>query len=384
LACFILLVLGPVSASAADEAPLPAPAIFSYSAKGTDIRSPDGNYTAHINLRLQLRYTSTEEEGGESSSEFEFKRVRFKMGGQLAREELTYYTEYDFPSQRLLDLRFTFAADEAVQFRVGQWKIPYNRERVDSSGNQQFTERSIVTNTFTLDRQRGIALYGRLWAGQAADSWYNLAVCGGNGRGSSGMGARPLLLGRWQWNFLQRDLDFSQSDTGYREKPAASLAVATASWRGPYTAYSAAGGGELPGFAVGDDDRYDVSQVLLEAAYQYRGFSFQAEWHWKTVRDTAAHTATDLAGGYVQAGFFPHALWSGVPKPLELAARWAEVDPNTIRGGDRQREPTLCANWFFAGHRNKLTVDYSWLTDEAVAPAGREQHRVRLQWDLSI
>jgi hypothetical protein len=306
------------------------------------------------------------------------------MGGQLAREEVSYYTEYDFPSERLLDLRLTVEASDALQFRFGQWKIPYNRARVDSSGNQQFVERSIVTNTFTLDRQRGVALFGRLWAGQGADSWYNVAVCGGNGRGNTGMGGRPLLLGRWQWNFLRRDLDFSQSDVGYREKPAASLALATVSWRGPYTAYSAAGGGELPGFAVGDDDRYEVRQVLLEAAWQYGGYSFQAELHTKTVRDTVARTKTDLAGGYVQAGFFPHALWAGVPKPLELAVRYAQVDPDRNLGNDLRREPILCANWFFSGHRDKLTVDYSWLTDPATEPSARGQNRLRVQWDVSI
>ena len=372
-----LLLLGCSSALAAE--------VFSYElGEGLDIRSRGGNYTAHVDLRTQMRYTQSDYEGGDSSDEFKFNRIRFKMGGHAYREWLTYYTEYDFPSERLLDLRFTVAPSDAVQFRFGQWKIPYNRERVDSSGNQQFVERSIVNDPFTLDRQQGVALFGRLWAGRAADSWYNLGVFSGNGRGGSGMGARPLLLGRWQWNFLKRDLGFSQSDVGYRDKPAGSLALAAVNWRGRYTAYSSAGGGELPGFAPGDDDRYDVNQAMFEAAYQYRGFSWQSEFHRKHVRDTSAHTDTDLAGGYVQAGIFPHALWQGMPKPLELAARYAEVDPDQAQGGDQRRETTLAANWFFNGHRNKLTVDFSRVTDAAAAPDSRQQDRVRLQWDISL
>jgi phosphate-selective porin len=359
--------------------------VFSYElGEGLEIRSPDGNYTAHVDLRGQMRYTHSDYEGGDSSEESKFNRIRFKMGGHAYREWLTYYTEYDFPSERLLDLRFTMSPSDAVQFRFGQWKIPYNRERVDSSGNQQFVERSIVNDPFTLDRQQGVALFGRLWARRAADSWYNLGVFSGNGRGGSGMGARPLLLGRWQWNFLKRDLGFTQSDVGYREKPAGSLALAAVNWRGRYTAYSSAGGGELPGFAPGDDDRYDVSQVMFEAAYQYRGFSFQAEAHWKNVDDRTAHTDTDLAGGYVEAGIFPHALWPRLPKPLELAARYAEVDPDQALGGDQRRETTLAANWFFNGHRNKLTLDVSRVTDAAAAADSRQQDRVRLQWDISL
>ena len=36
----------------------------------------------------------------------------------------------------------------------------FNRERVDSSGRQQFVERSIINRTFTIDRQVGISFEG--------------------------------------------------------------------------------------------------------------------------------------------------------------------------------------------------------------------------------
>lgn len=369
-----------------DEETTTEPGIFSYDPrKGMDIRSRDGNYTAHIDLRGQFRFTHSNDEDGDSEDEFEVTRARFKMGGQIYRKWLTYYTEYDFPSTRLLDLRFTVSPDEALQLRIGQWKAPYNRERVDSSGNQQFVERSIVNEFFTLDRQQGVALFGRLWEGRAGDSWYNLGVFAGSGRGAEvHVGARPMVMGRWQWNFLKRDLGFSQSDIAYRDKPAASLSLAAANWRGAFTAFSSAGGGELPGFAPGDDDRYDVSQAMLEAAYQHRGVSFQAEIHWKQVRDTEANTRTQLIGGYAQAGIFPHTFWSSIPRPLELAARYAQVDPSRHQANDAQREVILAANWFFIGHRNKLTVDFSWVNDDAAAPDGREKHRLRMQWDISI
>jgi hypothetical protein len=46
-------------------------------------------------------------------------------------------------------------------------------------------------------------------------------------------------------------------------------------------------------------------------------------------------------------------------------------------------EWTLGANWYFNGHRNKLTLDYSWLDFEDPDGQASEQ-RLRLQWELSL
>ncbi len=359
--------------------------------EGLDIRSRDGNYHAHIDWRAQLRFTESTF-GGKGlapnpwtrEGQFRVNRARFKMGGHAYRPWLVYYLEFDFVTPALLDLRFTLKPSDAFQFRFGQWKFPYNRERVDSSGKQQFAERSIVTPYFTVDRQQGLALFGRLWKGRLADSWYNVAVNSATGRGGSGTVEQPMVLGRWQWNFLKRDLPFSQSDDGYQKKTAASLAVAGATWQGPYTSFSTQGGGGLDGFPVGDEDTYRVEQAVIETALQGHGFSFQQEYHWKRIEDTKNQTVTKLEGGYLQVGYFFHALLNWVPRPLELAARVARVDPDVVRGDDLIREATFAANWFFAGHRNKLTLDLSFLDREAADPGERQETRVRLQWEVSF
>jgi len=360
--------------------------------KGLDIRSRDGNYHAHIDWRAQLRLTGSAfgAEGLVPDPEsregrFAVNRARFKFGGHAYRPWLQYYLEFDFVTPALLDLRFTLKPSDALEVRFGQWKFPYNRERVDSSGKQQFVERSVVNPFFTVDRQQGLAVYGRLWKGRRADSWYNLAINSATGRGGDGTVERPMVLGRWQWNFLKRDLPFSQSDFAYR-KPAASIAVAGATWRGPFTSFSTQGGGALPGFPVGDEDRYDVEQAVVETAFQGGGLSWQQEYHWKRVEGTESGRVTELQGYYLQAGYFFHALVKSFPRPLELAARWAEVDENTSIDAvdDRIQELTFAANWFFAGHRNKLTLDFSFLDREAADPAQRRERRLRLQWDVSF
>jgi phosphate-selective porin len=382
---YLVPIIGPTEGKEDFEA-------VEWGPKGLDIRSRDGNYHAHIDWRAQLRFTESVfgAEGLAPDPEsrdgrFTVNRARFKMGGHAYRPWLIYYLEFDFVTPALLDLRFTLKPSDAFQVRVGQWKFPYNRERVDSSGKQQFVERSVVNSYFTVDRQQGAALYGRLWKGRLADSWYNVAVNNATGRGGDGSAGRPMLLGRWQWNVLKRDLPFSQSDFAYK-KPAGSIAVAGATWRGPFTSFSTQGGGDLPGFPVGDEDRYDVEQVMVETAFQGRGLSWQQEYHWKRVEDTETGRIVELQGYYLQAGYFFHAVLDWVPRPLELAARYAKVDENVAVDAfdDRIRELTFAANWFFAGHRNKLTLDFSFLDREAADPSEQRERRLRLQWEVSF
>ncbi|MDG2138251.1 MAG: porin, partial [Luminiphilus sp.] len=77
-----------------------------------------------------------------------------------------------------------------------------------------------------------------------------------------------------------------------------------------------------------------------------------------------------------------------IPAPLEFAARYAYVkEPNKA---DRmlyneREEFTLGANWFFNGHSNKLTFDFSHLTlDDTLLMQKESENRVRLQWDVSF
>jgi hypothetical protein len=71
---------------------------------------------------------------------------------------------------------------------------------------------------------------------------------------------------------------------------------------------------------------------------------------------------------------------------LEVAFRYAFVDPNVNVKNDKLQEFTTAINWFFAGHANKLTLDGSWLTLDQPRSIGGDQHeqRVRLQWEVSF
>jgi phosphate-selective porin len=359
---------------------------------GLRVKSTDGKFAARIRWRAQTRVTrltsgdiAGEQDGVEEEAGFQVRRARFKLDGHAYRPWLRYFLEYGIVASVMLTLQFDVQPTDRVGVRIGQYKVLYNRERVDSSGQQQFVDRSVVNEPFTLDRQAGPTVLGRLFKGSWADSQYAGGVFTGTGRGGGLDEDRaPMFIGRWQWNFLGHDLGFSQSDIERRERPAASLAVAGATNVGRYTRFSSSGPGQLPGFEVGEVGQYELDQWVVEFAYQGRGLSIQSEYHFKRIDDRVNVEITELDGWYAQAGYFFHEAFGGFPRPLELAVRVARVDPIQGVPLPAERELTFGGNWLFNGHNNKITADASYL--QTTLPLGSEDTgwRARLQWDISF
>lgn len=366
-----------------------------YSRKGLDIEDRRGNYSARINWRGQIRYSDPFDAeprnapgfDKEDLTQFRFRRARFKAKGVVFRPWVQYAVEHDLINNRFLTGDLTIAPVDWLQLKVGQWKATYNRERVDSSGKQQFVERSIVNRPFTIDRQPGAMLTGRLMKGTWGDSHYYAGIFAGTGRGITSVDesdGTPMLMARYQWNFLKRDLPHSQSDIEYHETPAASLAFGTLSNRSRYTRFSGSGAGQIIGFEPGEPGQYSLRQYLQETALKYKGFSLQQEFHWKRIVDNKSLTTTHLRGSYAQAGYFFHYVAPWVPKQLETAVRYAFVDYNTAAPDDLLEEFTFAVNWFFWGHANKLTFDVSRLGLDQTSGPDLAATRYRTQWDITF
>lgn len=383
----------------------------SRGSKGFRLATRDGNWETNLQWRGQFRYTDPYRSDPRQVDDFESaetadflaRRLRMKIGGHGYRPWLGYYFEVDLQptrdddddseraSARVIDWRITADKWDEFGIRVGQWKIDHNRERVDSSGRQQFVERSIVNRVFTIDRQVGVQLRGHLFQDTPADMRYYLGAYTGEGRGVVNNDDDLMWAGRLQWNFLGRDLAWRQTDVDFTEQPTGSLAFAAATNEGTCTRWSSSGCGNLDGFtrpSQAEDGQFKIEQYAQELAFKYRGFSFQQEYHWKDVEDRSSGTRSELEGMYAQAGYFFHNVFPSVPKPLELAFRYAFVEePNEVDLllENRREEFTLGANWFFAGHNNKFTMDYSHLKleDEYL---GRDvsDNRFRFQWDVSF
>jgi len=387
-----------------------------YSYPGFQLTTADGLFSTKLVWRAQLRYTNPNRSDPrsvgnfttrEDASNFEARRLRMKIGGHGYKKWIKYYFEVDLQpsrdfddsssasSARVIDYRITVQPIDEIGFRVGQWKINYNRERVDSSGRQTFVERSIVNRVFTVDRQIGAMLQGRLFKKTPADLRYYAGVFNGEGRSVNNPTNDMLYMGRLQWNFMGRDLKWQQSDVSYHKEASGSLAFAYSTNNGRCTRWSSSGCGNQSGFisptatTPPTSTQYKRDQWVQEFAFKYKGLAIQQEYHEMEIEDKSTMLTHDYQGLYAQIGYTNHDLISALPEGLELALRYAYVI-ESLGGTDnlnrnRRQEYTVGVNWFLAGHNNKLTVDYSYLTLKDFATMmNYSDNRVRLQWDISF
>ena len=313
------------------------------------------------------------------------KRARLKVGGHSFKPWLKYYLEYELFSSNLLDFRLMYEKKPWLKFKVGQWKVQYNRERIISSGKQQSMERSILTRAFTVDRQQGVSVFGHLEGEGLANFNYWLSVFMGTGRGSTGNDDNHLMyMSRLQWNFMGRAFKFSGSDIEFNQEFTGLLALAAVTNRSPYTRFSQSGGGQLEGFNPGVAGQYRVNQAMQESAGKYRGFSWQQEFHYKQIRDHVNSTVTDMAGNLIQAGYFFHHLWNAIPDNVEFYGRQAFYLPDLSVSDQLQNEFSFGFNWFIQGHRIKLTGEASHLRTDIASSESMGGWRYRFQLDVSF
>jgi hypothetical protein len=97
------------------------------------------------------------------------KQARLNVHGHVAQDYL-YNTEWAFAAEdingsntslTLLDFSFDVPVPkmESSWFKLGQFKVPYSRERLAYSGNLQFAERSLMNQGFGMGRDVGAAIH---------------------------------------------------------------------------------------------------------------------------------------------------------------------------------------------------------------------------------
>lgn len=361
---------------------------FRYGKKGLEFETADGSTFLWLGFRLQGRYDSLPgqiKSTGDlimpDNGEWSLNRGRVKGGGHLFRRAFEIYSEYDFTSNTWLDYRATWNFGDSAWVRVGQWKSDFNRERIDSSGKQQFVDRSLANYWFTIDRQLGVGAGGRLGRGKAWDSSIWLEYLTGRGLGSTFRSDSGLWMLRWQWNPQGEPIGFGQSDLERREDPVTAVTLATVYGDTHYTRFSSKGGGQLPGYGYGD---YRLFQLMFETAAKWRGMSWQQELHWKEIENRRGGGRRHIVGGYAQLGAFPSECWSWFPEPMEVVARITHVDPDTSISSDGQWEWMVGTNWYFNGHRNKLSADLALVDIDDPATGSKSDLRLRFQWDVSF
>ncbi len=361
---------------------------------GIKIESEDKKFSIKINLRSQFRAATPFESDPTKLSDFEktkitdfrIRRARFKVSGNAYKPWVKYKLEYDFVKNRLLDFYFKLEKYPFAKLQIGRWKADYSREKIISSGKQQLIERSLINRPFTIDRQNGISLYGDIdGPGSANFNYWASAFVGTGIAKESNDDSNLMYMLKTQWNINGRKLDVSGSDLKYYDKFTSIISIGGVTNKSEYTRFSGGGGSQLEGFEDGVAGQYRINQYMIESAFKYRGWSWQQEYHWKEIKDEINNSVTNLTGNYAQIGYFPFYSLNFIPKNLELFGRHSFFNPNLDLSNNNRYEYTLGANWFFDGHRNKLSLEYSNFKFNQIEPnIDGNTNRIRLQWDISF
>jgi len=366
----------------------------SYDKNGFEFRTENNRFSLAIQNRAQIRYSDPFDSDPRSiedlerdDSSFRIRRARTRLRGHAYWPWLKYYLQYDWSQPVLRDLTLTIDKYQWAKVWFGRGKVIYNDERVTSSANQQFVNRSIVNDIFTVDRQQGVQLFGNVFPGTWHDISYSAGIFSGLGVGEGSNDDKHMMYsGRLQWNALGGEMPFSQSDIEFHEQPALNFAFAAATNRSRCTAFQTDSRScrDLPGFAPGQDGQYRINQMMEEVRFKWQGFSVLHELHWKEIIDTFKSQGdpvrkTNLMGGLIQAGYFPHHIFPAIPRNLEFAGRYAFVDPNTQVKNDQQKEISGVVTYFFNGHANKINFQVSHLIVQ-----NQSDQRFWLQWDLTF
>ncbi len=373
-----------------------------YGSDGFEFVTDDGKFSLAIQNRLQLRYATPFDSDprllsdlDRNENSFMVRRARTKLRGQAYYPWLEYYLQYDWVDPILRDFNISIVKYKWVSVDIGRQKVVFNDERKTSSGRQQFVNRSIVNDIFTVDRQQGIQFYGNLFPETHVDTTYYFGVFTGLGVGERNNDDDNLMYNaRWQWNVLGGEMPFSQSDIEVHERPALSFALAANTNQSRCLAYATSDNSCLPlpwapYDTLGSPGQYRINQLMGEVRFKWQGFSLLSELHLKEIIDTFAvqddpFKDTEMIGGFMQAGYFPHYVFPVIPKKLEFSGRYAFVDPKLAIGNIEQQEVSGVATYFINGHNNKLNFQVSHLTlDPDNAPSDSEQ-RYWVQWDISF
>ncbi|MBZ4416247.1 porin [Myxococcus sp. RHSTA-1-4] len=376
--------------------------------KGLEVNSEDGRFQLVTRLRGQFLYQADDNFVSEDEREFVhgfmLRRARVAFSGHLFGKHNKYKMELAFAPRdqaftdlsgdtsppvtdrdnvptlsALLDLYMEFDYLRDLTLRVGQYKVPFNRQRVISSGDLMMVDRSIANAEFNLDRDLGLDLRSKDLFGLDLLR-YSAGVYIGGGHSYNALAAPSLMtLARVDVLPFGTFDDYSEVDFKRSTKPGLAVGVAFAHLE------NARGTRGILGRTPRDGGTTDFNVLTADAMFKWQGFSAQTEFFLRdgsrnpgdAVDDEGVPVPTEAArngyGAFLQAGYL-------LPTTdLEVSGRYS-----IIRGDDDDtslsdsNEAGLGLSYYFHEHAFKLQGDFFRLWGEEF-DEGDNQFRIQLQ-----
>ncbi len=364
------------------------------SQRPVDMREDQSPYVLRINGWGQFRHTaSSYEQQAEDLNQFQLKRARLIFSGRALSPDLQYFVQFDGRSSsgddtRLLDYFMTYdvahhlwdSEPGAFGFKAGKYKMPFSMARYLSGRTFQFTDRSMASTYFDVNRSLAVGLYGRLDRLSIPIGWeaalFNGLVTGGAETGSSGaldnnfaFSGRLMAypVGEWGSGALS-DFEWHES---LAMRVGAGVANSTINQIGRTEFQSVLvvdSGQPLSTLLPPDVSQYTVNLWALDASFKLRGWSMTGEYYFRNIDDFQGGSVPDL---------FDHGFWLQLgkfvfPERLELLARWSRVVGTSGSLGladESSDEIAAGVAWYARGEQAKLVFDATHLNGAPINSA---------------
>jgi len=353
--------------------------------KGFRYTNPTGDFSIKFGFRFQSLFIADwnvrNDDFGyveDLGANFLIRRSRLKFDGHAFTKKLKYKLELglsnrdngisDFDAQggganMLLDACFDYKFHKNFSILVGQTKLPGNRERVISSANMQFVDRSLLNSRFNLDRDMGIQLIYKASIGKAKIN-QKIAISQGEGRdvtvGNTGGGLEYtyrvdfLPLG----DFASKG-DYSGSDLVRESKPKVSIGATF-----DINDKAARSRGNLGSFFLGDDKNYKTLYTgFADLMFKYKGFSLMSEF---ALRGTDGgnpilyYTDGTKAGTYFTGSAFSIDAGYLCKSNYEFAVRYTKLRTSHSVVGNDENQYVLGFSKYISGHGLKVQTDFGY------------------------
>jgi phosphate-selective porin OprO and OprP len=335
--------------------------------KGIGMAPPDSSFLINIRFRMQNRIAFNTNGGSDfdvEDAEARVRRLRLRFDGFAYDPRLTYviqlsftrgdmdYDALGFPNI-VRDAMIFYAVSPKLTLGMGQTKLPGNRQRVNSSGDLQFPDRSIVNAAFNVDRDFGLQAY---FTDHIGKMFYVLrcAVSSGEGRNFNTASDGLAFTGRVEllpFGKFQNTGDYFEGDLMREPTPKVSIAFGASNNQNAQRT-----GGQLGKYLY---EPRDIHTTMADFLLKYRGFAFASE---VLIRNTQNPITTneDDEVSYVLVGDGVTAQASYLFKSnFEIAARYSQLTPrkSLFEYEDIHRQYSMGMTKYLKGHRVKIQMD---------------------------
>lgn len=364
--------------------------------KGIGLTSPDSLFQLNLRFRMQNRVSYIQNEDEEASYDGQIRRLRLRFDGYVGNPKFLYALQLSFAPGDVGEIQegenINIIRDAVVYYRpnrswsfsFGQTKLPGNRQRVNSSGGLQLTDRTINNAKFTIDRDFGFQAY---YLNEYANKFsYNVktAVTTGEGRnwtksndnGVAVTGKLELLpLGAFT-----KDGVYFEGDLAREKTPKLMLSGAF-----QQNNHARRTQGQL-----GSDlfEQRTMKAVMLDALLKYNGWAFMSSYMSRTAKDPVTFNpedATDFNYVYTGSGFDYQASYL-FPSHYEIIGRFSnqKVDNDIKEFAPDAKQYSIGLTKYIWEHAFKLQGELTLDDLDYIDGTNKKNWYLRFQVEIGI